>query len=95
MITNTNNVGSTPPPSPDPRRARVSAPVSNNAGADTLSTENATRLKTALDNTPAIRPEVVERAAKLAVDPAYPPLAIIEKIAHMIAVSNDLSSEQS
>lgn len=93
MITNTNNVGSSPIPSPDPRRNRASAAVSSGPAEDTLSTENASRLKSALDNTPAIRPEVVARAASLAVDPAYPPLAIIEKIARMIADSNDLSAE--
>jgi len=51
-------------------------------------------LKAALANTPAVRPEVIARASALAVDPAYPPLAIIEKIAIMIAASNDLSNSQ-
>jgi hypothetical protein len=93
MITNTNNVGSSPIPSPDPRRNRASVAAPATPAEDTLSTENATHLKAALANTPAIRPEVVERASKLAIDPAYPPLAIIEKVARMISDSNDLSAE--
>lgn len=93
MITNTNNVGSSPIPSPDPRRNRANAAAPSAPSQDTLSTENATNLKAALENTPAVRPEVVERASKLALDPAYPPLAIIEKVARMISASNDLSAE--
>jgi len=92
MITNTTNVGSTPPPAPDPRRVRTGSAAPAAASADTLTTDNATRLKAALENTPAVRPEVVARASALAMDPAYPPLAIIEKLALMIAASNDLSA---
>jgi hypothetical protein len=94
MITNTNNVGSTPASALDPQRKRaaVSGPVA--AQQDTLSTEHATRLKLALDQTPAVRPEQVSRAAALVTDPAYPPIAIIEKVASMIAASNDLSNTQ-
>ena len=92
MITNSINVGSTPPPAPDPRRVRNDSASSFAASTDTLSTVNATRLKAALENTPAIRPEVVARASAFGLDPAYPPLAIIEKIALMIAASNDLSA---
>jgi len=94
MITNNTNVGSPPPPAPDPRRARNDSAPSSVASTDTFSTGNATRLKTALENTPAIRPEVVAHASALSLDPAYPPLAIIQKVAAMIAASNDLSAAQ-
>ena len=40
---------------------------------------------------PAIRPETVARAEALAVDPNYPPLQIIERVARLIADSQDLS----
>jgi hypothetical protein len=94
MITNTNSIGSAPTPSNDPVRARgprPSAPAATRE--DSLSTVNTANLEAALAGTPAIRAEVVQRAASLAVDPAYPPLAIIEKIARMIAESNDPSAE--
>jgi hypothetical protein len=40
---------------------------------------------------PAVRPEEVNRAEALAVDPNYPPLEIIERVARQIAASQDLS----
>ncbi|MFA6286597.1 MAG: hypothetical protein WC661_04365 [Opitutaceae bacterium] len=94
MITNTNNVGSVPTPAPDPRRTRTAPATPAPAQEETLSTAHATQLKAALAETPAVRPEVVERASKLAVDPAYPPIKIINEVARMIANSYDPSSNQ-
>jgi hypothetical protein len=96
MITHTNNVGSTPAPLGDslrPRGPRSTAP-SGPASGDTLSTENATQLKAALAQTPAVRAEVVERAAPLATDPSYPSGAVIDRIAAMIVRSPDLSNQE-
>ena len=93
MITHTTSVGSTPAPAePERHRAITHGPAA--VQSDTLSTTNASRLKAALEQTPEIRPEVVARAEELAVNPSYPPIAIIEKLATMIATSNDLSNAQ-
>jgi hypothetical protein len=43
--------------------------------------ERKERLKEALMREPAVRPEVVERARKLAADPDYPSVAVLTKIA--------------
>jgi hypothetical protein len=94
MITHTKNVGSMPAPATDPQRRRAAVSTTPAAPEDTLSTNNATHLKAALEQTPVVRPEVVSRAAALATDPAYPPIAIIEKVARLIADSNDLSNSQ-
>lgn len=92
MITNTTSVGSGGIPAPDPRRGRsAEAAPAVPAGTETLSTARATELREALAASPEIRPEEVSRAESLAVDPNYPPLAIIERVASMIAASHDLS----
>jgi len=96
MITNTNNLGSVPTPAnvaPRPSTPRAELPQAL-AANDSLNTEHAVRLKAALAQTPALRPEVVERASALAKDPGYPSTAIMGKIGHLIAQSKDLSLEE-
>lgn len=95
MITNSTSIGSGGVPSPDPRRGRAaSSSAAAPAGGDTLSTKRATELRAALASTPEIRPDVVARAEALAVDPNYPPLKIIERVASLIAASQDLSETE-
>lgn len=93
MITNTTPVGSTPITHADSRRVRAErADFAQNE--ESLSTQNAVGLQNALATNPEIRPEVIARAEKLAVDLNYPPRQIIEGIAHLIALSRDPSIEQ-
>ncbi|MEO5959538.1 MAG: hypothetical protein ABIZ49_08075 [Opitutaceae bacterium] len=70
--------------------ARPRAPRS-----DEVSTENAAFLRAALQRQPEIRPEVVERARALAVDPNYPPREVLQNVAQQILSSPDLSEDQS
>jgi hypothetical protein len=92
MITPTQQIGATPIPTADSRRVRAERPDSART-EDTLSTESATGLQAALAASPEIRPEVVARAEKLAVDLNYPPREIIDRIANLIALSRDPSTE--
>lgn len=92
MITPSHQVGSTPIPTADSRRVRSERPDSART-EDTLSTERAIGLQNALAATPEIRPEVIARATKLAVDLNYPPREIIDRIANLIALSRDPSAE--
>ena len=96
MITNTNNLGSVPTPAnvstrPSMPRAELPQALASN---DSLSTEHAARLKAALAQTPALRPEVMERASPLAKDPGYPSAAIMGKIGRLLAQSKDLSLQE-
>ena len=88
MITPANSTGTSAPQSSSLRPRSAPSPL---AAPDVLQADQTDRLKAALDRTPAIRTEVVERASHLAVDPNYPPLAIINQVALMIAQSQDLS----
>jgi hypothetical protein len=93
MITHTSSFGTGGPSGPDPSRAK---PAQGEAfapapAADRLSTASAAGLRSALAATPTIRPEAVERAKALALDPNYPPLHIIERVAKLIADSQDPS----
>lgn len=94
MITNTNHVGSTPTHALDPRRERASSSSVAAHREDSLSTTHATDLKAALSRTETLRPEVVERASQLALEPSYPSADIIVKVADLLASSQDLSEEQ-
>lgn len=58
---------------------------------DSLSTTHAEALHKALESTPEIRPEMVELGRKLASDPNYPPLEIIEQLSKLIINSADPS----
>jgi len=95
MITNSPSVGPGATPGPDPRRSRsatATVPVAL-APSDRISTERADSVREALTNTPVIRPEAVERAGAIAIDPNYPPLQIIERVARLLAESQDMSEE--
>jgi hypothetical protein len=50
--------------------------------------ERKERLKEALMREPAVRPEVVERARKLAADPDYPSVDVLTKIAEKFVNSS-------
>jgi hypothetical protein len=60
---------------------------------DRFSPENTAALQTALQNQPAIRPEVVARARALAADPAYPSTQILSQVSKIILGSPDLSEQ--
>ncbi len=94
MITNTNHLGSVSPTVPHQVRLRGAPAAPARVQEDTLSTVSANNLEAALADTPAIRPEVVERARALATDPSYPPLQIIAQLASMMTAANDLSNEE-
>jgi hypothetical protein len=98
MITNTNNLGSVPTPANAalrPSTPRTELPQAAAAAAgDSLSTDHASRLRAALAQTPALRPEVIERASALAKDPGYPSVAIMGKIGRLLAQSKDLSLQE-
>ena len=68
---------STPPPPPPPPAADVSSPV--------LSQQATFVAQVAAQ--PAVRPEQVERAKQLLSSPNYPPRAIVESVARLIADS--------
>jgi hypothetical protein len=60
---------------------------------DHLSSPNSQALREALNHSPEVRPEVVERGHRLAVDPNYPPREIIMSLAKLLSNSADLSEE--
>lgn len=92
MITNSTPIGSGPLPGPDPRRLRpAGGPPPASVPTDRVNTSRADQLRSAMAASPAVRPEEVNRAEALAVDPNYPPLEIIERVARQIAASQDLS----
>ncbi|MCU0793100.1 MAG: hypothetical protein MUE42_09695 [Opitutaceae bacterium] len=91
MITPHTTTGAGPTPGPDPRRVRAHVAHAPEARTETLSNERAVALRAALERTPVLRPEIVTRAKSLAVDPNYPPLEIIERVASQIAATQDLS----
>lgn len=68
---------STPPPPPPPPAADVSSPVTSQQA--TFVAQVAAQ--------PTVRPEQVERAKQLLASPNYPPRAIVESVAKLIADS--------
>jgi hypothetical protein len=68
---------STPPPPPPPPAADVSSPVVSQQA--TFVAQVAAQ--------PTVRPEQVERAKQLLSSPNYPPRAIVESVAKLIADS--------
>ena len=67
----------TPPPPPPPPAADVSSPVSSQQA--TFVAQVAAQ--------PSVRPDQVERAKQLLASPNYPPRAIVESVARLIADS--------
>lgn len=76
---------------PTPHSASASArpTTPSTVGTDQLSIAGAESLRSALSATPEVRPEVVTEGRRLAVDPNYPPLQIIEELAKMLLHSAD------
>lgn len=58
---------------------------------DQFSNESTVRLRAALDQQPAVRPDVVARARALANDPDYPSAATIRHVAGQILAAPDLT----
>jgi hypothetical protein len=71
----------------------VPAPTAAPVDGDRLSNANTQTLRDALQNSPEVRPEMVERGARLAVDANYPPRQIIESLAKLFTQSEDLSEK--
>lgn len=65
------------------------------AAGDQISTENAQFLRAELKRQPEIRPEVIERARALVIDPSYPNLAVLRTVAAQILSAPDLSEDLS
>lgn len=69
-------VGGLPPQRPEPTPSKDE--MVNLAGAAAVDR--------ALEKTPDIRADVVERARKLVADPAYPPRETILRLSHLLAI---------
>lgn len=76
----------------DTRPGHLPPPVAQ-TGGDTLDTTSSTSLREALSALPEVRPDSVEQGRKLAMDPNYPPRAIIENIARLFIQSQDPSNQ--
>ena len=74
-----------------PPAAAASAPQAPET--DRLSAASQESLRTALQQQPEVRPEVVALGQKLAVDANYPPLEIIRQLSKMLIAMNDLSEQ--
>lgn len=57
--------------------------------SERLSSANTQSLREALNKTPEIRPEVVDKGKELAVDPNYPPRELIERLAELMNNSRE------
>jgi len=88
----TNRAASANAVSADTQKAPT---VRTDTGRDSLSTDKAEQLRTALQNDPEVRPDVVARGQALAADPSYPSASIIKSVAGMIVNSPDLSEDES
>ena len=56
---------------------------------DRFSTDSLNRLRQALDQQSAVRPDVVEMGRSLASNPAYPTEPIVRKLAELLVASGD------
>lgn len=95
MISNTSSTQGTPSPSLRPvsgRKTPAAPAAASEPSTEALSTGGLERLRAALAASPEIRPDVVALGNKLAADPKYPPLEIIENVARQIVESEDLSN---
>ena len=66
-------------------------PSTDTESGERLSSANTQALREALNNSPEIRPEVVEKGKALAVDPNYPPRELIERLAQLMVDSREPS----
>ena len=73
----------------------ATSPAAESVPSDQLSSANTDALRTALGNTPEIRPDVVARGQELSKWESYPPLEIINRLAEMIISSDDPSDNAS
>ncbi len=88
MINSTNRTGSTPHIGGIP--VPVSRPVARAPEeTDRFSTESLNRMRKALDQQPAVRPDIVELGRALASDPAYPQSPIVRKLAELLVAQPD------
>ena len=64
------------------------------AGEDAAAFSSSHALEQALTATPEVRSEAVERARNLIADVKYPPKETLNKIAHLLAMNLDNSSDE-
>ena len=97
MISSASNTPGQPLPgltTPAGQKLAPSAAPTNTAAAqESLSANNTDSLRSALAALPEVRPGVVEKGKQLAADSNYPPRVIIEKLAELIAQSDDLTTQ--
>jgi len=70
-------------PTPMPTSAPKPAPPPESAD-DTADLNRVSDMIAALQTTPPVRPEAVERGMALAADPSYPPAELIQKLAGLL-----------
>jgi uncharacterized membrane protein len=73
---------------------QASTPKADADIGERLSSSNSQALRQALNDAPEIRPEVVNRAKALAVDPNYPPREIIEGLAKLMVETRDVADTE-
>ena len=71
----------------------ASPPPASLEKGDHLSSSQSKILREALSSTPEVRPDVVERGHKLAVDPNYPPRELILRLAKLMSETVDPSEQ--
>jgi hypothetical protein len=89
MITPSSSNSGVPPAPREPKTSR--APAAQPETSDRVSLRRNQDLQAALMRTPEVRPEVVDRGKHLAVDPNYPPLAVIESLASLFVADPDVT----
>lgn len=88
MINSTNRTGSTPHIGGIPVPVSRPAPRATEV-TDRFSTDSLNRMRQALDQQPATRPDIVELGRSLASDPAYPQEPIVRKLAELLVSQPD------
>jgi hypothetical protein len=81
-----SNNNSLPPLSPAPGNFQAVRPEPRTrvaSAGDSFAARQLDGLKEAVSNGPEVRPEAVEKGRKLAADPTYPPMDIIQGLARM------------
>lgn len=75
--------------------AKPAVPRETGSAEDDVALENTRALKTALDNTPFARAEVVRRAVEMVGDVNYPPPETIRMISNLLAIKLQQESDAS